>query len=337
MQLISIIIPCFNEQKRIRGLLESLSAQTYPHEKIEILIADGLSTDRTREEIIAFLQTSSDLKIKIIDNPKRTIPAGLNVAIRSSHGDILVRIDAHSKPYPDYIERCVDALTNGLGENVGGVWEILPGENTWIANSIAKAASLPLAVGDALYRHASRPAYVETVPFGSFKRELIALIGFFNESLLTNEDYEFNTRIRESGGRIWLDPKIRSQYFARANLIDLSKQYWRYGFWKWKMLRKFPKTLRWRQALPPIFVISILLSLIISFYYNPFWILLICEILLYIIILIIGSINISIKEKNPKLLVGIPLAISTMHISWGLGFLWSMIILIPFRKKVSTF
>jgi succinoglycan biosynthesis protein ExoA len=334
MQLISVIIPCYNEQTRIRGLLESLSIQTYPHDKIEILIADGFSTDRTREEIIAFSEACPDLKIIIIDNPKRTIPAGLNHAIRSSQGDIIVRIDAHSKPYPDYIERCVDALTNGMCENVGGIWEIVPGKNTWIASSIAKAASLPLAVGDALYRHATRPAYVETVPFGSFKRELIALIGFFNESLLTNEDYEFNTRIRESGGRIWLDPKIRSQYFARSNLLDLSKQYWRYGYWKWKMLRKFPKTLRWRQALPPIFVVSLLIASIISFYNNPFWILLICEILLYFLILIVGSINTSIKNKNPKLLVGIPLAISTMHISWGLGFLWSMIIIIPFRKKV---
>lgn len=334
MQLISVIIPCYNEQNRIRGLLESLSEQTYPHDKIEILIADGLSTDRTREEINSFSEAFSDLNITIVENPKRTIPAGLNLAIRSSHGDIIVRIDAHSKPYPDYIERCVDALTNGLGENVGGVWEILPGENTWIANSIAKAASLPLAVGDALYRHASRPAYVETVPFGSFKRELIALVGFYNESLLTNEDYEFNTRIRESGGRIWLDPKIRSQYFARANLMDLSKQYLRYGYWKLKMLRKFPKTLRWRQALPPIFIVSLLISLIISLYFTPFWILLIFEFLLYILILLVGGIKTSIKDRNPKLLIGIPLAISTMHFSWGLGFLWSMIVIIPYRKKV---
>ena len=221
---------------------------------------------------------------------------------------------------------------NGLGENVGGIWEISPGDQTWIAFSIAKAASLPLAVGDALYRHATKPAYVETVPFGAFKRELIALIGFFNEDLLTNEDYEFNTRIQESGGRIWLDPKIRSQYFARSTLADLAKQYWRYGYWKCKMLLSFPKTLRWRQGLPPIFVLSLTIGFLISIFHHPFWIFPACETLVYILVLLAGSLKTSTNYKNKKLLIGLPLAISTMHIFWGLGFLWSMISLKPARK-----
>jgi len=313
-------------------LLESVYAQTYQRDFIEIVIADGSSTDKTRDEINSFAEAFPDLKIHIIDNPKRIIPSGLNLAIQASHGEIIVRIDAHSKPYPDYIEKCVDALMNGLGENVGGIWEISPGDQTWIAFSIAKAASLPLAVGDALYRHATKPAYVETVPFGAFKRELIALIGFFNEDLLTNEDYEFNTRIQESGGRIWLDPKIRSQYFARSTLADLAKQYWRYGYWKWKMLLSFPKTLRWRQGLPPIFVLSLTIGFLISIFHHPFWIFPACETLVYILVLLAGSLKTSTNYKNKKLLIGLPLAISTMHIFWGLGFLWSMISLKPARK-----
>lgn len=333
MELVSVIIPCYNEQTTIRSLLESLYVQTYPRERIEIIIADGLSTDNTRSEINEFNKTFSDLNLRVVENQKRTIPAGLNLAIRSSHGDIIIRIDAHSKLYPDYIERCVDALMDGLGENVGGIWEILPSGKSWIAKSIAKAASNPIGVGDALYRHASKPGYVDTVPFGAFKRELIALIGFFNESLLVNEDYEFNARIRESGGRIWLDPKIRCQYFSRSNLIDLSKQYWRYGFWKWRMLKGFRNTLKWRQALPPLFVISLIICTIASAFYNPFLIILTSEILIYFSVLIIGSIKTTVLSKDMILLIGIPLAISTMHFFWGLGFLWSMISIIPLRTR----
>jgi glycosyltransferase involved in cell wall biosynthesis len=333
MHLVSVVIPCFNEQTLIRSVLEAIAGQTYPRDYIEVVIADGLSTDNTRAEIKEFSALYPDLNLIIIDNPKRKIPSGLNLAIQASHGDIIIRIDAHSKPYPDYIERSVDSLLNGLGENVGGIWKILPGDNSWMALAIAKAASLPLGVGDAMYRHATRPAYVDTVPFGAFKRELLALIGFFNESLLANEDYEFNARILRSGGRIWLDPKIRSQYFARRDLTELSRQYWRYGYWKLKMLHLFPGTIRWRQVLPPLFILSLVSGIITSIYMHSFWIIPVFEILLYFLLLLFGCIKTALLERNTKLLIGIPLAIATMHFSWGAGFLWSMISPNPKRKK----
>lgn len=325
MQIVSIIIPCFNEQKRIRTLLESIFSQTYPREFIEVVIADGNSTDRTRAIIEEFKSTFTELNIILIDNPKRTIPSGLNLGIRASHGDIIIRIDAHSRPYPDYIERCVESLVSGLAENVGGVWEIQPGEKTWIAQSIATAAALPIAVGDAMYRHATKPAYVETVPFGAFKREVLALVGFYDETLLANEDYEFNSRILQSGGRIWLDPKIRSQYFARSTLSELAKQYWRYGYWKWKMLRRYPKTLRWRQALPPLFVLSLIFSMIVSIFYHQFWFIPAGELFIYFSILITVGFQSSIRLKKWGIFFGIPAAIFIMHFSWGLGLLWSII------------
>jgi len=325
MQLVSIIIPCYNEQKRIHTLLAAIYAQTYPRDSIEVVIADGNSTDNTRAIIEGFTLTCPDLSIHLIDNPKRTIPSGLNKGIKASHGDIIIRIDAHSQPYPDYVERCVDALVSGLAENVGGVWEIQPGDQTWMAHSIARAAALPIAVGDAMYRHATKPAYVETVPFGAFKREMLALVGFYDETLLTNEDYEFNSRILQSGGRIWLDPKIRSQYFARSTLAELSMQYWRYGFWKWKMLRRYPKTLRWRQALPPLFVLSLLLTIVAAIFYHQLWIIPLGELIIYYLILMVVSFQTSLQKKNWKLFFGIPPAIITMHFSWGLGLLWSII------------
>src|SRR4030095_11405510 len=135
-------------------------------------------------------------------------------------------------------------------------------------------------------------------------------IGAYNESLLTNEDYEFNTRIRKSGGRVWLDPSIRSVYFARSTLKELIRQYWRYGFWKWRMLRRFPDTIRWRQALPPLFVLSLIgLALISIFLPIAVW-LLIAELVLYFSVLLLAGVRATLKRRQPHLLIGLPLAIS---------------------------
>ena len=325
MPSVSIIIPCYNEQDTIRKLLDAIYAQTFPRADLEVVIADGMSTDGTRAEIAAFADSHANLHIAVADNPKRIIPAALNCALKEAQGEIIVRLDAHSMPYPDYVERSVSDLEAGLGENVGGLWEIHPGADTWIAQSIAAAASHRLGVGDALYRHADKAAQVDTVPFGAFKRELLALIGFFDESLLTNEDYEFNARIRKSGGKIWLDPAIRSVYFARPTLATLAKQYARYGFWKWRMLRRYPETLRWRQGLPPLFILSLLGGAVLAVFLPIFRVLLAAEILIYLITLAAAGVQAAMQARKILLVIGLPLAIATMHIVWGSGFLWSMI------------
>jgi succinoglycan biosynthesis protein ExoA len=325
MPSVSVIIPCYNEQGTISKLLESIYAQTFPRLDLEVVIADGMSTDGTRAEIAAFINSHPDLHIAVTDNLPRSIPAALNCALKEAQGEIIIRLDAHSMPYPDYIERCVADLLAGLGDNVGGIWEIHPGAQTWVAQSIAMAASHPLGVGDALYRHSNKASPVDTVPFGAFKRELLALIGFYDESLLTNEDYEFNARIRKSGGQVWLDPSIRSVYFARSTLASLAKQYFRYGFWKWRMLERYPETLRWRQGLPPLFVLSLLAGAALAVFLPIFRVLLGTEILIYFIILCAAGIQAAVSQKKGFLVIGLPLAIAAMHIAWGAGFSWSMI------------
>jgi glycosyltransferase involved in cell wall biosynthesis len=336
MPSVSIVIPCYNEQDTIRKLLEAIYAQTYPRADLEVVIADGMSSDRTRAEIADFADAYPDLHIAVTDNPKRIIPAALNCALKEAQGEIIVRLDAHSMPYPDYIERCVADLEAGLGENVGGIWEIHPGAQTWMAQSIAAAASHPLGVGDAFYRHAEKAAEVDTVPFGAFKRELLALVGFFDETLLTNEDYEFNTRIRKSGGKIWLDPSIRTVYFARPTLAALAKQYARYGFWKWRMLRRYPETLRWRQGLPPLFILTLLGGTIMAIFLPIFQVLLAAESLVYVLALAGAGVQAAWRQKKAYLMIGLPLAIATMHIAWSSGFLWSMIKGIFSIKKAET-
>jgi succinoglycan biosynthesis protein ExoA len=325
MSLVSVIVPCYNEHATIGMLLDALYEQTYPRQEIEVIIADGLSTDGTRQVIEAYQLAHPHLKIVVVDNQRRNIPAGLNQAIQTSSGEYIIRLDAHSMPYPDYIERCVTALQAKLGNNVGGVWEIKPAGDGWMSKAIAVAASHPLAVGDAYYRYTGTAKLVDTVPFGAFRRSLIDEIGLFDESLLTNEDYEFNVRVRQANGRVWLDPAIRSLYFARPNLVALLRQYWRYGYWKGRMLRRYPHTLRWRQALPPLFVISLISLFLLGFWLPIAHTLLLIELGVYVATLLIVATFLAFKQKDFLHILGIPLAIGSMHLSWGTALIVSLI------------
>jgi len=323
--IVSLIVPCYNEEKTIRLLLEAFLAQTFPLAEMEVVIADGFSEDGTRAEIAAFQREHPELALKVIDNAAQTIPAALNVAIRESEGEVIIRMDAHSAPAPDYVRRCVGVLNVGLGDNVGGVWDIRPSVGGWVAASIAAAAAHPLGVGDALYRHATQAQIVDTVPFGAFRRALIERIGFFDETLLANEDYEFNARIRQSGGTVWLDPSIKSIYFARPTFARLAKQYFNYGYWKWKMLQRYPKTLRWRQFLPPVFVLSLFFWFILGLFLPIYFFVLALELLLYFGILFIAALKVN--------QLGLPLAVVIMHMTWGSGLLWSALTSLFDRKK----
>ena len=325
MQGVSIIVPCYNEQGTIHLLLDAIYQQDYSRSKIEVIIADGLSTDHTRDVISNFVLSHPDLNIRIIDNPQRIIPVGLNCAIASAEGDIIIRLDAHSVPQSDYISLCVCGLEEGLGDNVGGVWDIRPGADTWQAKSISEAASHKLGVGDASYRYTNEPQIVDTVPFGSFYRSIFDKVGLYDETLLTNEDYEFNVRLVKTGGKIWLDPRIRSVYYSRSSFTVLARQYWRYGYWKAQMIRRYPNTLRWRQAIPPLFVLSLGVLLIFSLTNTIARILLLIEITLYVCLLLAAGIGVSTKKKNLPALVGVPISIAIMHITWGSAFIWGLI------------
>jgi GT2 family glycosyltransferase len=202
-----------------------------------------------------------------------------------------------------------------------------------MAQAIAAAAAHPLGVGDAKYRYTETAGDVDTVPFGAFRKELINQMGGFDETLLANEDYEFNVRLRRTGGKVWLNPNIRSTYFSRRNLAELARQYWRYGYWKVRMLRRYPKTIRYRQALPPLFVLCFVLLGALSYWSNLAGWILGLQVVSYALALLGVGIVMAIKKRSGWLLLGVPLAMATMHISWGGAFLWSMVSLFTDRKQ----
>jgi len=325
--VVSVIIPCRNEAETITLLLDALYNQGYPREQMEVIVADGMSQDATRQRIAEYQTQHPSLQIKVVDNRQRTIPAALNRAIEASTGEYVIRLDAHSIPSQNYVERSVQGLKNNLAENIGGVWDVAPQNDTPIAKAIASSAAHPLAVGGAKYRFTDQAAYVETVPFGAWKRSTLQALGGYDESLLTNEDYELNTRLTQQGGRIYLDPQIRSVYFARADLPGLARQYWRYGYWKAQMLKRYPGSLKLRQALPPLLVSGLAVLLILSLAIEGLWPLFLLAAGLYLIVLLGIGIQIAIQKKDIIMIPLVAVATLSMHFAWGNGFLYGL-----FRK-----
>ena len=317
---VSIIVPCFNEERTIGMLLKAIYDQTYPLEEMEVVIADGFSTDNTRRVVESFASEQPSLSVLLVDNPERIIPAALNAALARASGDYIIRLDAHSIPEPNYVALCIETLEETGAANVGGAWEIKPSGNSWIARSIAAAASHQLGAGDARYRYKGDAGEVHTVPFGAFQRSWIDKVGEFNQSLLSNEDYEYNYRLRRAGGKIWFDPKIQSVYFARSNLRDLMQQYLRYGYWKAMMLARNPDSLRWRQALPAGFVLLLLALSILALVLPGTRVLLASFVGVYLSITIGFGLVEAMRKRDPWLSIGFPIALWTMHLAWGSAF-----------------
>ncbi len=247
---LSVIIPCRDEARHIESLLEALAAQDLPG--FEIVVVDGASTDGTPEIVRRYARQHPELDLRLVPNPAGSIPAGVNRGVEAARGEVIARLDGHSRPAPDYLRRCVEALTRSGAQVVGGAWVVRPGGEGVVARAIALAVSSPLGAGDALYRlgSARQAQDVDTVPFGCFRRGTWEAVGGYNTRLPSNEDYEFNLRVRLRGGRVRFDPAIRCEYFARPTLAALARQYARYGWWKAQMLKAYPGSLRLRQALP---------------------------------------------------------------------------------------
>jgi succinoglycan biosynthesis protein ExoA len=322
---VSVIIPCRNEERTIGLVLDALDRQTYPRKRMDIIIADGQSADGTRGRIREFAAAHPDRTVRLIDNPGRTAPAGLNAGLRASAGDIVVRMDAHAVPDPDYVEQCVRALGESQCEAVGGQWEILPGAPGPVGRAIAAAAASPFGAGGVRYRTGGHPGEVDTVPFGAFRRSVFDRVGLFNEQVPVNEDYEFFYRVRAAGGRVYFTPAIRTRYIARAGLRALAAQYYSYGHQKAVMLSFHPRSVRIRQLIPAAFAAFLAAGLAGAFLARPLAIMLGAVLLVYGILGAVFSLREAASRKDPAIFMLLPVVFLAIHVAWGIGF-WSGVI-----------
>lgn len=260
-------MPLRNESSHITQTLSAVLTQDYPADKLEILIADGMSSDDTREKIGAL---SSPFPVILIENPGRIVPTGLNLALRRAKGEIIIRVDGHTVIAPDYVRQCVEALRRSGAQNVGGRMNA-QGRGIF-GQLVALATSTPFGVGGARFHYSDAEEWVDTVYMGAWPRAVFEQIGLFDEELVRDQDDEFNYRLRAHGGRILLSPFIRSAYAVRSTPHALWRQYYQYGLWKIRVLQKHPRQMRPRQFIPPAFVLSLLFSLVLASYFilHPF-------------------------------------------------------------------
>jgi len=333
MKTVSIIIPCRNEEKFIGKCLDSIIVQDYPKDNLEILVIDGMSEDRTRQ--IANQYKSRYTFIQLLDNPQKIVPPALNIGIKQANGDVIIRMDAHNTYEKNYISKCIRYLSRYNVDNVGGICVTLPGSDDLLGKSIAIILSHPFGVGNAHFRIGSaEPKYVDTVPFGCYKKEIFDKIGLFNEKLVRSQDLEFNIRLRKTGGKILLAPDIVSYYHSRCTLRDLTKNNFSNGLWVIYSTRfaKMPFSLR--HLIPFFFVISLLGSLILSLFYPPIIHFFGFIIGLYLIVNIFFSIKLSFKNGF-KYFPALILSFSTLHFSYGIGSLCGVVrLFMSARRRV---
>ncbi len=309
----TVVIPMRNEAAQIAACLESALANVLPSGTIEFLVIDGASTDASREIVEAF--AARDSRVRLLPNPDRLQAAAFNIGIREARGRYLVRMDAHSRYAPDYVAESVRLLeTTGAG-NVGGV-QRAAGSGA-VAGAIAAAVSSPFAAGDAKYRNATEPGWVDTVYLGAWKVDTLRELGGMRTDLAVNEDYEMNVRLRQLGHGVYLSPTIRSTYFVRASLPKLARQYGRYGFWKVRTLIDHPGSLRWRQLVAPAFVVSILATPLTFAILGPIGLL---HLAAYACANVAASTLVASKTSWRHLPL-LPWVFLLVHLSWGASFL----------------
>jgi len=256
---ISIVVPIRNEEATIERLTRSLLNQDYPHDRYEILMADGGSSDRTRA-LLSLVDVEG--RVRVLDNPGRTAPAALNVAIAEARGDIVTRVDGHSFVAPDYLSRIV-AVMEETGESVVG-GPVLMHADTPFRRALIAALYSRVAVGAVPYRTLQTRAHVESLQTGSFRKAILDQVGPFDETLAVVEDLDMNTRIRKAGHTLLLDPSIRFWYLPRPSLGALWRQIFAVGLVKARILRKHPDIFKWKYVLPSAFVVALALALVLA-------------------------------------------------------------------------
>lgn len=261
---VDVVMPILNEVDHLEDAVQSIRAQTYPG-RVRVIIAVGPSSDGT-EAVAARLAASSD-DLVVVTNPSGRTPSALNRAIEAGSAPIVVRVDGHSQLSAGYIRRSVEILRATAASNVGGIQR--PEPTTAFEQIVADATTSVLGTGGAAYRLGTEAGAVDTVYLGVFDRRAIEAVGLFDESLVRNQDYELNIRLREAGGIVWFDPSLSVGYTPRSSWKRLARQYYEYGWWKSVVMRKHPQSVRVRQVIPPVAVIGVAAGVVVGPKWRP--------------------------------------------------------------------
>lgn len=320
--MVAIVIPTFNEEKFIERCLDSVRKQTYPFEKMDVMVVDGGSKDNTCGVVLAYSKRYPN--VRLLENSQKIQSAAFNIGYKNSSAPILIRLDAHALYNDVYIERCVNHIMEdpSVG-NVGGIWDIQPQSTTIVSIANALLNSSRFGIGGASYRVGAEEGYVDTVPFGAFSRKVIEEVGGMREDLPRGEDNEYNHRIRKAGYKILLDPQIVATYFARDTFKDSVKQMYQNGISIGKLAEIDIDIINFRHLVPLLFVCMLIVGSVVTPFSKIAALFFLSVISLYLIVDIAASL-ISARNKNYKCLMVLPILFPSVHIAYGLGSLKSI-------------
>jgi succinoglycan biosynthesis protein ExoA len=323
---VSVIVPVRNEERYVGGCLSRLLGQEYPGELLEIVVVDGLSEDRTREIVRGLLRGRAQMQpsLRLIDDPGRERTTALNAGIRAAAGEVIMRVDARSMVPLDYVQRCVETLDATGADNVGGIQQ--PIADSRMQEAIGLAMSHPFGVGNAQFRIGKKSGFVDTVYLGSFRREVFRRVGLFDDDVpVLSEDSDINQRIRDHGGKVYLNTEIRAHYYPRDTLPDLIALYFRYGVARAGNLLKHGRLTAWRQAVPPLFLCTLATLGVLAVVRGAFRIELAIVLGIYFFFDVGVAVSVAARRGKwylwPRLLAVFP----CMHFAWAFGFFKGLI------------
>jgi cellulose synthase/poly-beta-1,6-N-acetylglucosamine synthase-like glycosyltransferase len=319
LRFTSIIIPCRNEERFIESCLDSIIANDYPKEKVEVLAVDGMSEDGTALVIEHY--TKEYPWIRLLENPKRITPVALNIGIKNAKGKIIIWMSAHNRYEKEYISRSVESLNKFGADNVGGIMTTLPRIDNFTGRAIVASLSHRFGVGNSYFRvQTNEPKWVDTVFGGCYRREVFDRVGLFNENLVRGQDMEFNLRLKKAGGKTLLVPDIVSYYYARSDI----KSFWKHNFTNgvWAILPFLYSPIMpvsWRHLVPLIFVSGLLGSALLGLVWTLFFYLFLIILGSYGLANLAASVQITFQKRDIRYFIVMPFIFGILHFGYGLG------------------
>lgn len=311
---VTVVIPARNEDVSLQACIDSIRRQT--EQNLQILVVDGGSEDGTRDSVLK--SAEEDKRIEVLDNPHRTVPYALNIALEKAAAEVLVRVDAHATVPPDYVARAADLLETGQWGGVGGVKRGVGRSRA--GRAIAAAMASPFGVGGSVYHYGTKRQEVDHIPFGAYPVELARLVGGWGEEFTVNQDFEFDQRIRQSGHPLLFDPDLVIDWECRQSVRDLFRQYRRYGRGKVKVMARHPGSVRPRHLLPPVLVAFGGALLIAALLPGTDRRMVTAAAAPYPLAVVAASVATSRHVADPVARLYLPAAFMAMHVGWGIGF-----------------